>query len=216
MDLDSAAQPLPVSFDPSLQLGLPLIDREHATPAGLLAPVPRCCPTCLETQQGLGELIVVPLQWSLGPVTRCIRHGAPLQSICPACGAKQQFISDAVPRGRCSSCGGRLGYREGLWLNGAASARELFMAEAVNEMLTLGHEAEALASLDVFTSQINAVSVFKCGRGIRHLEREIGFRKHSTSLTAVGRSTARQQRSEKTPYLKGGVASCSLSRASRR
>lgn len=146
---------------------------------GLLAPVPRWCPTCLEAQQGSGELIVAPLQWSLGPVTRCIRHGAPLQSTCPTCGAEQHFISDAVPRGRCSSCGGRLGYREGLWSNGAASARELFMADAVNEMLTLGREAEALASLDVFTSQINAVSVFKCGRGIRHLEREIGFRKHS-------------------------------------
>jgi hemerythrin-like metal-binding protein len=37
MDLHSASQPLPVSFDPSLHIGLPLIDRPHAALIGELS-----------------------------------------------------------------------------------------------------------------------------------------------------------------------------------
>lgn len=146
---------------------------------GLLATAPRWCPNCIDTQQVDGDLIVVPLLWSLASVTRCLHHGVPLLSTCPACGAEQHFISDASPRGRCSSCGGRLGFREGLWANGKATPHELFMGEAVSEMLSLGRDGEALASLEIFSSQINAFAAAKTGRGIRHLEREIGFRKHS-------------------------------------
>jgi hypothetical protein len=146
---------------------------------GLLATAPRWCPNCIDTQQVDGDLIIVPLLWSVASVTRCLHHGVPLLSTCPACGAEQHFISDASPRGRCSSCGGRLGFREGLWANGKATPHELFMGEAVSEMLSLGRDGEALGSLEIFSSQINAFAAAKTGRGIRHLEREIGFRKHS-------------------------------------
>ncbi len=60
MDLHSAANHLPVSFDPSLQIGLPLIDRQHAARIGELNRL------ILDQQSGWSTEVLVDVLSELG------------------------------------------------------------------------------------------------------------------------------------------------------
>jgi hypothetical protein len=146
---------------------------------GLLSPVPRWCPNCLEASRSSGRSVVHRLIWSIYPVTHCPVHATPLRSNCRSCGSEQHFISEAVPLGRCCICGAFLGYREGLWECSPPNDRERFMTDAVAEMISQGAAASELVQLSRFTDQIKAVAAATRGRGVRQLEREIGFRRHS-------------------------------------
>lgn len=146
---------------------------------GVLHPKRRWCANCLSESADAGTPIVHSLIWSAFVVAHCPIHMTPLRQCCPSCGSEQLFVSDASALGRCTQCGAFLGLREGLWDCPQPSERQRFMSECVADMISLGVSAASLASREVLVPRLKEFALATVSGGVRKLEREIGFRKHS-------------------------------------
>lgn len=149
--------------------------------SGLLHPQRRWCPSCLADAQEHGSLVSHALIWSVSVVSHCPIHLTPLRDICEQCGMAQLFLSDQAALGRCSHCGAPLGAPDGLWSYVAPSERQQFFSKAVAGMIAMGDRAQELAKPELLAARLKEVVQLHFGGSIRHLEREIGYRKTSTA-----------------------------------
>lgn len=159
----------------------PMLDKKGS---GLLYPGRRWCPSCLAEAQNAGSSITHALIWAVSIVTHCPIHLSPLRQCCEACGAKQPFISDHLPLGRCASCGSFLGALEGLWSIDPPSARQSFFLNSVAEMIALGERAKELAQPEVLARRLKEVVDSNFDGKIGYLEKETGFRKYAVAKWA--------------------------------
>lgn len=112
---------------------LPLAGVLPACGAGVMATHPRWCDDCWSEAREKGEDASRPLVWSLDLYRICHRHGRPLSSQCPRCGAPQTFLPCFPDLMRCLRCGGFLvADRPAAW---STPPPELWMAKALADLV---------------------------------------------------------------------------------
>ena len=52
---------------------------------GLFRPTRSWCPACYEDWRCAGTIVYEPLLWTIRSATVCLRHGCPLEEVCPYC-----------------------------------------------------------------------------------------------------------------------------------
>ena len=79
------------------------------SPRALLRDAQAWCPHCYAEWARAGTEIHTALLWALKPVTVCVRHGTPLVTRCPSCGARVPHLLLRAPLGYCPRCNRWLG-----------------------------------------------------------------------------------------------------------
>jgi len=153
---------------------LPLLDPHGG---GLLHSLHRWCPSCLAEASDTGEAVGYDLLWSCGVVSHCAIHLTSLVSECPACGARQPFLSQSSSYGRCHACRGLLGRRGGLWDAGTITPQERFNLDAVAAMVSLGAEAKRLASPRALATALGGLAKAYFDGVIARFEEALGIPK---------------------------------------
>lgn len=102
---------------------------------GLLATEPRWCMQCLAHQRDSQQEHYSPLVWSLHLYGVCSVHGARLTNRCPRCAKKQPFIPRLPVQDHCDYCGCWLGLQNGLEEDVKPTEREIWLSQAVADMV---------------------------------------------------------------------------------
>lgn len=103
---------------------------------GLLATEPRWCMQCLAHQRDSRQEHYSPLVWSLHLYGFCTVHGTKLTNRCPRCSKKQPFIPRLPVQDHCDYCGCWLGLQNGLDEEERPTEREIWLSQAVADMVS--------------------------------------------------------------------------------
>lgn len=144
----------------------------------------RWCAHCVGDQRDR-EHVAFSLLWTLRDVRACPIHKAMLLDRCVRCDHTQPIIGDRLTQGHCEHCGLHLGDALQCEGSAAASARDLFNAEAVAEIVSMGDSAADVLTVARYRGRMEQIkhehccgSLYKLGRklqlGRRLLERDGG------------------------------------------
>ena len=79
---------------------------------GLFRPTRSWCPACYEDWRCAGTIVYEPLLWTIRSATVCLRHGCPLEEVCPYCHETMSPLGTYTRPGYCSKCLQWLGHSE--------------------------------------------------------------------------------------------------------
>lgn len=125
--------------------------------ARLMAQHPRWCKSCLRDWHTSAGRAYFPLVWSLELHQVCLKHGARLSESCPYCGRHQPVIPFAPFVDRCAYCNGWLASETKDDRAIAAKDHELWMAEAISDMVMHNQYAIKFANSQEFRTLLPAL-----------------------------------------------------------
>lgn len=155
---------------------LTLLNLQNLLPfngAGLIAAHPRWCPACYRELGDVRREAYHPLAWSFDLYHFCPRHGTTLLDRCPSCDRYQHVIPRAPALGFCCHCGTWLGQEKA---DGRSrDDTDLWLATAIEDIVTELPMLPALAIRDHFASQLNQAIDRYAGGSRRHFCTEVGL-----------------------------------------
>jgi hypothetical protein len=125
--------------------------------AGLISRHPRWCKLCLREHYSRAKKSYFPLAWSLELHAVCGRHGIRLSDSCPCCGRKQPIIPFVPHLDQCAYCSGWLAAENQTDQFVAAKTWELWMADAIDDMIAHNPDAGARVTGEAFRSLLPAL-----------------------------------------------------------
>lgn len=140
------------------------------------------CRECLDEFDHSGVEIYYPLLWYLRPVQICSKHQRWLSETCTDCGRSQRFVAHHAMLGYCTHCGAWLGTSSRTEQPTSAlptiSARDRFMAAAVEQMIEGNLIAHSIASHDRLIQRLSEYSNALTGGNMKAFEIRLGFHKN--------------------------------------
>lgn len=125
--------------------------------ARLMAQHPRWCKSCLRDWHTSAGRAYFPLVWSLELHQVCVKHGARLSESCAYCGRHQPIIPFAPFVDRCAYCSEWLGSKTEDDRAIPAKDHELWMAEAISDMVAHNQHAMNFANSHAFRALLPAL-----------------------------------------------------------
>jgi len=115
---------------------------------GLFRPTRSWCPACYEDWRCAGTIVYEPLLWTIRSATVCLRHGCPLEEVCPYCHETMPPLGTYTRPGYCSKCLQWLGHSEepnpvDQFEKQARAHEEVWRTKAVAELLAASPQLNA-------------------------------------------------------------------------
>lgn len=155
---------------------------------GLLAAEPKWCRQCLADQRESKQERYSPLAWSLDLYRVCVNHGIRMTDRCPRCARKQPFIPRLPLQDHCDYCGCWLGLQKILDEQIAPTEREIWLAEAIADMVSHGAYAEEHVTQQRLQSILSVFVTDYAEGQKRQLSRMLGLTETSIACwTAKGK-----------------------------
>lgn len=141
--------------------------------AGLIAAHPRWCPACYREWFDRRREAYHPLAWSFDLYHICPRHGTMLLDRCPYCNEYQHVIPHAPAIGFCCHCNNWLVHQKAEGRSG--NDTDIWLATAIEEIVTQLPTLSTLATRDRFVSQLNLAIDRYAGCSRRRFCSEVGL-----------------------------------------
>lgn len=106
-----------------------------------------------------GRDVMRPLAWSLELYEVCHRHGTTLVSVCDGCGKAQPFVPAYPDLGHCAHCHRPLYRRVGAANGSLASNLDLWVAQALADLVARLPDLDCVASHERFIAALKAAIV---------------------------------------------------------
>lgn len=152
---------------------------------GLLAAEPKWCGQCLVQQRGSKKDRYTPLAWSLHLYDTCAVHGARMMDRCPRCARKQPFIPRMPIQDHCDYCGGWLGQQKNLEDVVAPTELEIWLANAIVDMVSHGIYADEHVTQRSLQSILSGFVAAYAEGEKRQMSRMLGLTKTSMACWIV-------------------------------
>lgn len=151
-----------------------------------MAPSRQWCPHCL-AQQSDREHVSFSLIWAPMDVRACPIHKAMLLDRCARCDRTQPILSDHLTRGQCEHCRLELGNSLQCEAASKASDRDVYVAEAVAEMVWAGSSDMEFATAARHRSRLQEIADENCGGSLQKLGTQLQLGR--TLRDCTGRTT---------------------------
>jgi hypothetical protein len=125
--------------------------------ARLMAHHPKWCKPCLRDWHTSTGRAYFPLVWSFELHQVCVKHSVRLSESCPYCGRHQPVIPFAPFVDRCAYCNGWLGSKTKDDRPIAAKDHELWIAEAISDMVAHNQHGMKFANSQEFRALLPAL-----------------------------------------------------------
>jgi hypothetical protein len=142
---------------------------------GLLAAEPKWCRQCLAEQRDSKQDRFSPLAWSLDLYRVCEKHGSRMSNRCPRCSRKQPFIPRLPMQDHCDYCGCSLGQPQSFDEVEAPTEREIWLAEAITDMISHGAYADGHVTQQSLQFVLSGFVADYADREKRQLSRMLGL-----------------------------------------